>query len=48
MRSVAGNGRQNLAPGEADLNTASSLGRLTAHVRGDISEAIAELDALVA
>jgi len=32
---------------EANVNAARSLGMHTVHVRGDISEAIAELDALL-
>jgi len=36
-----------MARGEGNVNAARSLGMQTIHVRGDISQAIAELDELL-
>jgi hypothetical protein len=48
MISVTRNRACAMVLGEGNVKAADSLGMQTIHVRGDISQAIAELDALLA
>ena len=48
MMSATRNRACTMVRGEGNVKAANSLGMQTIHVRGDISQAIAELDALLA